>query len=203
MTSIRALIVLTALLGHLPLPSHADDIPEGGYIAGVTVKNVSSEYMDRHAEDTLNEREFVESDRTLSNAIIGWMTGRDDFSPSVTYDLGSSYDLTGLQIWNWNQGPEEAGFTVSGVKSIVISVAGEDEAFAELDEPFGVDRALGASGYEGQRIDFQKTGVRYIRISPVSTHQAAEFFDRGEDLNWYNDAGIAKVRFIGTSSAGK
>lgn len=192
-----------ALICFVQLSTHATDMQKEAYISGVTVKSVSSEHQGRCAEDTLNEREFLESDKTITNSIIGWMTDRGDYAPQVTYDLGALYDLDGIQIWNWNQGPEDAGFTVSGVKNITISVAKEDEVFTDIEEPVCVDQASGASGYEGQRIMFKKNGVRYVRISPTSTHQAAEFFDRGDDQNWYNDAGIAKVRFVGTPSTGK
>jgi hypothetical protein len=161
------------------------------YIPGVTIETVTSEQSPgRPAVDTINDTDFNSANGTLTTDwIMGWMSQGTDYAPKITYDLGAVYNLTSVDLWNWNLSSN----TVQGAKDIGISWAGEDLVFTALS-PIVLAQAPGTFPYSGQSFSVSVSGARYVQLSVTSSYLVDSFFDRGGG-NFNNEVAIAKVRF--------
>jgi hypothetical protein len=109
---------------------------------------------------------------------------------TITFDLGASYHLTGMHLWNMNQN----GLGGRSIKTATISVSQEGTDFTAVsvggrDSNGFFIPAPGTDGYPGEDYTFVGTG-RFVRFSIT--------------LNWYDTldyVGISEVRFIAAAPA--
>lgn len=105
-------------------------------VVGVTIDSFSSESGTRSAVNVVNGSGFSAITGTHSNLPDGtmWMNNGalDPLPTFITFDLGASYDLNSLQVWNYNEnynaegvpsGSHPGTHTRSGARSVDISVA--------------------------------------------------------------------------------
>jgi len=114
-------------------------------------------------------------------------------TPQITIDLGDTYSLTGVHIWNYNEG----GQTGRGLKDVIINVSPDADTnnLAYLGG-WTFAEATGLSTYTGFDLDLTglKTAsllsnVRYFQIVASSTH--------GTNGNDYG--GLAEIQFDATA----
>ncbi len=122
---------------------------------------------------------------------VNWHAAAAPASPvTITFDLGASYHLTGMHLWNMNQ--DYLGGR--SIKTATISVSSEGTHFTDVsvggrDNDGYFIPAPGSPGYRGEDYTFAGTG-RFVRFSIT--------------INWYDTldyVGISEVRFIGTAAS--
>jgi len=123
----------------------------------------------------------------LSQGTLG--AGTDTLPATITFDLGASYSVDGLHVWNYNEAA--SGGVGRGADNVSISVATATGPFlAVQDTQFSV--ATGLNDYAGAApvVDFDNVlfdDVRFVR------------FDINDAIvDVLNLAGLAEVQFSGT-----
>lgn len=116
---------------------------------------------------------------------VHWHNGGSP-SLAITYDLGNTYDLVGMHLWNLNQSVDPD----RGIRSATIAVSVNGSDFADVTVT-GLDlngyfvRATGLDSYTGEGYNWASTNARYVRFTVQS--------------NWNGDltyAGLSEVRFL-------
>ena len=114
-------------------------------------------------------------------------------TPQITIDLGATYSLTGVHIWNYN----ESGQTGRGLKEVIINVSPDADTnnLAYLGG-WTFAEATGSSTYTGFDLDLTglKTAsllsnVRYFQIVASGTH----------GTSWDSYGGLAEIQFDATA----
>lgn len=112
-----------------------------------------------------------------------WVSAKGT-AQTATFDLGANYNLTGMQIWNYN----EQYATASGASNVVVAVA------SAMGGPFAVvdhitfAQATGLNTYTGDSYRLNAANVRQVRFTITSNY--------GSDV-----VGLSKVRFNGLKSS--
>lgn len=165
------------------------------YIPGVTIESFTSEQSPgRPASDTISDADFnPETGALTTDWITGWMTQGTDYAPSITFDLGANYNLTSVDIWNWNLYLN----LVQGAKNVGLSFAGENMVFGSVSS-ITLAQAPGTTPYYGEQFAVNASDVRYVKLDITSSYLVESFFDRG-GLNYNNEVALARVRFEGTA----
>lgn len=128
---------------------------------------------------------------TINNREVSWHAEAFPASPlTITFELGNTYHLTGMHLWNMNQYP----VTERGLKTATVSVSSDGTSFTEV--PVGgrdgngyFRQAVGEYGYRGEDYTFVAE-AKWVRFSITS--------------NWNDNlqyAGLSEVRFIGTPAS--
>jgi hypothetical protein len=108
----------------------------------------------------------------------------------LEFDLGISYTLTGLHVWNMNQ----ANLTGRGIRSArVLSSPDATGAISDLVGTYEFSQGSGSAGLAAQLIPFDPplAGVRRVRFEVLSVWSGA--------ANEYT--GLSEVRFEGSAPA--
>lgn len=170
------------------------------WIQGVSINSVSSTFSAaRSAENMINGNGFTEASGFHSSAggdNISWTSASSGATPlphSVTFDLGSGYDLGSVKIWNWNT----SGTLTAGCKDIDILVADHIGGPFSYLGSFVLAMAPGQGNADfGQTIDLgglaAAGNARLLRIEIKSNHG----FSNGL-------SGLSEVRFSGTAIPAK
>lgn len=124
--------------------------------------------------------------------------------PQLTVDLGGTYPLGEMWVWNYN-GRDEAGkpLTSRGLKNVGISYSIDGKEWTELQgkgypyrfaEADGSDR-LAATNLDGSRepIDFGGVPARYVRLTPEGGAGQGNWGAAEGDTALY---GISELRFF-------
>ncbi|MDG2124207.1 MAG: hypothetical protein P8J87_10940, partial [Verrucomicrobiales bacterium] len=112
--------------------------------------------------------------------------GGDDPDPSVTFDLGAVYTITGFHVWNYNESPPN--LTGRGVNSVTVEYGSTPELGSTLNEVTSFAEADGTASYTGQEFSgFTPFNARFINFDIHSNH--------GGDNNFY---GLSEVQFQGS-----
>ena len=98
---------------------------------------------------------------------------------ALGFDLGKTYRVSGIYLWNYNEGN---GYNRRGVRDVEISCSTDAKAYISLGK-FAFEMAPGTDDYAGQALPFAKpVSARYFRWKILSNY--------GGDAS-----GIAEVRF--------
>lgn len=125
------------------------------------------------------------------NNWVNWHAAAAPAAPvTLTFDLGASYHLTGMHLWNMNQN----GLGGRSIKTATISVSSDGTYFTDVsvggrDSNGFFIPAPGIDGYRGEDYTFVGTG-RFVRFSITIN---------GYDTLDY--VGISEVRFIAAAPA--
>ncbi len=154
-------------------------------ITGVSVNNVSSENggFNRLARYTIDGSGL--SGNTHGNSPGGTMWMANGTSATITYDLGSIYDLSSIHVWNYN----EVNLPNRSANLVEILVASSPNGpFTSLGD-FTFAKATGQANFTGEDID-------------LSTFVAADYTSHVRFVikNNYGDTGqvgLSEVQFFG------
>ncbi|HVK42525.1 MAG TPA: PEPxxWA-CTERM sorting domain-containing protein [Phenylobacterium sp.] len=123
-----------------------------------------------------------------------WMTDLSVDKASLTFDLGGLYNLSGVQIWNYNFGDDQ--FAVStldrAARAFVLSISTDGVTFTDILTDT-LSRGTGALlGGES----FGLSGAaRFVRLNLDGNHQ------KFPETYGYAPIGLSEVRFEGVASA--
>jgi len=189
----------TLRIGRILIPlAIAHGCATAATITGVSINQVSSTFSTaRSADNIINANGFTEATGYHSNAggdNISWTSGTSTADPLphfITIDLGASYDLSFVKIWNWNTSSSLS----AGSKDIDLSVASSiGGGFTSLGS-FVLTIGPGLNNVDfGQVIDLSgfaaADDARLVRIDIKSNH------------GWSNAsfpglAGLSEIRFDG------
>ena len=123
----------------------------------------------------------------------------DDGEPFLVFDLGNSYDLNAIKIWNYN----ERNLTGRGVKNLKITASGSThpELFEMELGTFELKEAWGNNVTLANSMDFPETfrvdiqDIRFVKFEILSNHNDATFpaDDPGKDFAL---VGLSEVQFF-------
>jgi len=160
----------------------------------VAVPLFESEFSGRSAVDSINatglSADLVTGDpvppvfpthNTGVNSM--WLTAVPDSQTFIVFDLGDPEFLTGVHLWNYNEG---GAFALRGINDVDISFStiSPSSGFGNaINVDFGV--ASGVAGDPGETISFGGTAIeaQFVRFDINSNHGG-------------NHTGISEVRFI-------
>ncbi len=108
-----------------------------------------------------------------------WMSNGGDIQPILTFDLGSSYVLTGADVWQYNSDIDYG----RGVQNFTIAVSSDNVTFTQVASATLTESSGG--NIPAQAVPFSGTG-RYVRFSVLSNYGNADF------------AGLSEVKFEGS-----
>ncbi len=107
----------------------------------------------------------------------GWLTLQA--TSTITWFLGDrAANLTGLHLWNYNEG----GQPTRGISNTVVSVSSDGITFTPITTEVFAD-APHASGYVGDEYSLTATDVHYVKFQVLSS--------------WGGGDGISEIRFEG------
>lgn len=106
---------------------------------------------------------------TKPNIDFGWGPLLADPAPSVTCDLGANHDLLITRIWNFNS----PGYAGAGAKEIRFSVSTDNTNYTILSTNT-LTLASGTPFDPAQDFATAATGIRYVRLEPLSGYGGAE-----------------------------
>ena len=170
-------------------------------ITGVTVEDFTSQLagFNRNAVNVINGSGFDPSTGIHdTNATNMWLSdgdgvnenneGENGLPTSISFDLGANYDLTALNVWNYNEAVQ--GLTSRGAREVSISVAsGPFGSYVPIGL-FEFDEAPGTTSDFGQLISLEDIAgtdnVRRIRFDINSNWGAANEY-----------VGLSELRFSG------
>ena len=163
-------------------------------VVGVTIEDVSSEFGDRLAVDTINGAGFDEANGFHSTASGEmWLSageysgGTDPLPAHITYDLEGNYDLSSLKIWNYNEA------LTAGAEGLEVWVASSVGGSFTLISNEVLAIATGSTTIDfGHFVDLSSfaaaDNVRLVRFN-ITSNQGF-----GSDL-----VGLSEVRFDGAA----
>lgn len=124
----------------------------------------------------------VESQMWLSS---GTAFGGEDFEPEVVFDLGATYQITAIRVWNYNESPPN--LTSRGVNEVTIEYGLTPDFGSTVPGISSFAQADGTNAYPGEVFDdFEPFNARFIRFDIGSNH--------GGDNQFY---GLSEVQFEG------
>lgn len=99
---------------------------------------------------------------------------------TLTFDLGKTFHVSGVYLWNYNEG---GGYNSRSIKDVAISYSVDNQAFT-LMGTYTFAMAPGTNGYRGQTVRFkQAVNARHFKWVILSNYRGGEM------------SGIAEVRF--------
>ncbi len=108
-----------------------------------------------------------------------WNSAGGDKNAWVRFDLGQTYRINGVYIWNYNEAGQWTGY---GMQQIEVLRSTDGETFERVGT-FKLNRASGRADYRGQAIAFDMAvEARHMEIRALSNHGGAH-------------TGLAEVRF--------
>ncbi|MFC5530704.1 discoidin domain-containing protein [Cohnella yongneupensis] len=142
-----------------------------------------------------------------------WLTASDPkAAPSLTVDLGGTYPLGEMRVWNYNgAGADGSDMSDRGMRDVSIMYSIDGHSWAELKGegyPYRFARADGSGklkatnldGNDGVAVTFGGAQARYVKLEPIggagegnwgaADGQGRLYYGLSE-LRFYSDAGIA------------
>jgi len=168
---------------------------------GITIESVSNQ-EDAHPAVNIINGNGLNSDGTHVNTCskdgddgnANWQTGDLGSASAVAdvwieFDLGTTYDITSMHIWNHNRGLDN-NETIMGIKKMNVLMSTDGSTWEDLGE-YTLTQAPGLSTYTGEdyTIEAQNHFIRYVK------------FDVNEAFGSYNgmyQACLSEVQFTGT-----
>lgn len=182
------------------------------------VQQVSSENpagLNRQAVNTVNGSGLVDGKHRQGEEGIVWTTlgqyDATDYHPFITYDLGSTRDITAIHVWNYNSTYAAAGdkkndgelstlsrnMTVIGPKEIEILTSVDGKKFTSRGM-VELEQATGEDSYRGQKIRVNYPGMRFVKFVIKSTHEGTVFDGTKTKIGKIDGralTGLSEVRF--------
>ena len=162
-------------------------------ITGVTATS-NSEYpgINRLAAYTVDGSGITAGQASNDPFGTMWLSnvGTAVINPIITFNLGGLYNLTGAQVWNYN----ENGGTGRGLSTVTVQEAGTDALFATIGN-LTLSQATGLNTYTGQAITLSGTAqyIRFINLTSFNSPGAG-------GINGQSDAlGLSEIQFNGTA----
>ncbi len=196
--SILLSVVITAALA---------GIARANVITGVTIQDVSSQLtqsFNRAAEYTitapgLNVNPSVPG--SYSNAPDGnmWLntgngccggysntgTGNADTAPQITWNLGGTYDVTTMRIWNYNENSgDPTTYTKRGIDTANVYVSTDGVNYTFL-ESITLNQAPGSETVDFSQYVPLNTEARYVRFTNITDFPGAD----------HNFVGLSAIQF--------
>ena len=151
----------------------------GTEVSGVSVESSSSRFGPSYSADNLVDGSGLGAGGTHStDALDTWVTASGDPTPQVTFDLGATYTLHTLQLWNYNESSRNRG-----AASITLYTSTDGVSFTMLTT-INPLRAAGAFD-TGEYFDLTGVEARYVRLDVTSNYGDPNF------------GGLSEVRFHG------
>lgn len=120
---------------------------------------------------------YVHTSNVSSDGNCMW---NGDPNATLGFDLGKTYRVNGVYLWNYNEG---GGWNSRSVKDVDISASADGKQFAPVGR-FTFVEAPGTEGDPGQAVPFPApVRARYFRFQIRSNYQGGEM------------SGLAEVRF--------
>jgi hypothetical protein len=113
-----------------------------------------------------------------------WHTAVGVLTPTITFDLGASYDVTGFHLWNFQQF-DTTGVS-RGIQTTNILGSSDGISFTTLISNQTFTQATGLSTYTGEDYSLSAANIRYVRFGVLSNYGDV------------NVTGLSEVRFLGT-----
>jgi hypothetical protein len=120
----------------------------------------------------------------LNNGTFG---APNDLTPFITFDLGASYQVDSMRVWNYN----ELNLPNRGIATGRISIAGPDQVFTPLIDSQSFNAAPGTDSDFSQTIALGAT-ARYVRLDNLTNLGDGNAF-----------VGLSEVKFEGTLAPGE
>jgi hypothetical protein len=173
-----------------------------------TVQSVSSELQmgyDRGGAHALNGDGLTGGmfHTSTANSTMWTTTGNGvagsavDYSPSLTVNLNGLYDISAMNVWNYNEMPH---YNTLGAKDVeVFTGATLGSMVSQGLLTFAV--APGTSGFAGETIAVNYSGVQYIRFDIKTNWDNAVFNGTGAiggTVDGRSITGLSEVNFEGT-----
>ncbi len=193
-----------ALLALLASIASETDQAHAALIAGVTIKDVSSELtapsnFKRFAAHTVDGSGLnINGPGTHSRVPDGgagtqWLTtgvgafpGRDDLNPQITWDLGATYNVANMRVWNYNE--SDGGNTSRGIKTTDVSTSTDSITYTPLGN-VGLNKSPGLDNVDfSQVVSLGGVSARFIRFNNI--------------VNWgdtNNFVGLSEIQFDGVA----
>ena len=103
-----------------------------------------------------------------------------EMNSTLDFDLGTTFFVNGLYVWNYNEGQ---GYNSRGVKEFAISSSLDNQIFTPVGD-FTLEMAPGDNDYRGQTLAFKApVSARYFRFAIKSNYRGGE------------QSGLSEVRF--------
>ena len=156
-------------------------------ITGVSVASYSSQIASpyfRPAYATIDESGLgVNGTHTTAPENYMWLSAYGELAPRIVYDLGGSYVLDSLRVWNYNEANQ---YLNRGAKNVEILVSTNNVNFTSLANVV-FNKAPGVSNADfSQTISLVTQPIRYIKL---------------DIKNNYGDAGytgLSEIQFYGS-----
>ncbi len=127
---------------------------------------------------------FVHGNSASADGAAMWNTPGVD-SAFLEYDLGSSYNLSGLYQWNYNEAPP---YNERSLKDLKISVSEDGKNWKDVGQ-FVFAAGTGAGELPAQAIAFEHAvKARYVRLDAISRYGSDAF-------------GLSEIRFANADKA--
>lgn len=128
----------------------------------------------------LHTRRYSASGSGLSrNPGAHWMAG--ELKPTITWDLGSAFNLSGFHLWNYG---EQDGYETRGVKTADVLVSSDGTTFTPVLSGQEFLIAPPSGNFPGNDYTLNASDVRYVRFNVLATHGDTNF------------AGLSEIRFF-------
>ncbi len=176
-------------------PSSGGTTPDFQEVTGLTISDQSSEAtssgLNRPAVNTVNGSGLTggvhgtvpDGTMWLSRGILA---PADPLPAHITFDLGTSVNLTSFHVWNYNENTT-SDQTARGARSVQVSVATTPGgAFASVGT-FEFAKATGTVGEAGQTIALVRNNVRQVRFDIATNWGASNQFVGLSEVKFYND----------------
>ena len=126
---------------------------------------------------------FVHTNNISQGGPTMWNTGGAERA-ELRYDLGESYNVSGLYLWNFNEG----NYTARGIKDATIEVSDDGQTWRKVGD-FSFGRASGSPEERAQVVPFEKpVKGRYFKLNANSRFGSDAF-------------GLAEIRFANADKA--
>ena len=120
---------------------------------------------------------YVHTNDVSSDGNCMW---NGDANATLGFDLGKTYRVNGVYVWNYNEG---GGWNSRSVKDVQIASSEDGKSFAPVGK-FTFAEAPGTEADPGQAVPFRTpVRARYFRFQIVSNYRGGEM------------SGLAEVRF--------
>jgi hypothetical protein len=201
---IRRVVQRLALLSLVASIVIGADQAHAALIGGVTIEDVSSQLTSpsnfkRFAAHTIDGSGLnINGPGTHSKvpddgAGTQWLTtgvgafaGRDDLNPQITWDLGATYNVANMRVWNYNE--SDGGNTSRGIRTTDVSTSTDSLSYTPLAN-VGLDKSPGLDTVDfSQVVSLGDVSARFIRFNNI--------------VNWggsNNFVGLSEIQFDGVA----
>jgi hypothetical protein len=173
-----------------------------GVIGGVTVHSVSSELSSSYGIDmgahTIVDGGGLNAAGQHDNVFVSgshWETDPYQYSAWIVFDLGNTYDVDAMRLWNFNATNQNGSYTGRGVQRMKVYTSTDLNAWTQRGDTWTLTIAPGTPDYVGDLYTWLAatwTGVRYIKFDEMS------YFGIG-DVGGH--VGLSELRFYQPEAA--